>query len=658
MNKTININLGGFFFHIDEIAYQKLNRYLEAISRSLSDDPQGKDEIIADIESRISELLSERITDARQVVNEGDIEDIIGIMGQPEDYAEAEEAYNDNTTYTKRRKNTSKKLFRDSNDKFLGGVCAGLGHFVGIDAIWVRLAFIILLASGFSPLVYIILWILLPEAKTTAEKLQMEGEAVNIDNIEKKIRDEFGNISTKLKDGASELSDKISGADYDKLRAQTKSGFQDFIDTMGKILLAVFKVFGKFMGVLLIFIAGVTIISLLLGVFSVGSLEILNFDNDFIHYPPFFYDSSLPKWLLAILLFILIGIPFIVLFILGLRILSPNIKKLSTTAVLTLLGIWLTALLGVGFSAIEYGTSRAYNGVNVNKHSITYNQNDPLKIRVINDDNIYYQHNLRNKNNGVSVSIDDKEMKYSNDVNIDVKKSETGSAYIEIKKTSEGRKRNKANKNAEEIVYNFKSANNVIVFDSFFLSDYKNIWKDEEIKATLFIPEGTTIYFEASSRNFLYHIDNIDNIYDRNMSNHHFKMTLKGLDCTDCQKENNSDNDSEDNEDWDYENNDDVSFLFDSTINDLKSEFIISKNTTKNELKKLVRWFKNKKDIDIDIINPKYDKNGMIEKLILNIDCNDGYTGNITISNNTLRDIPKGFRRIYNEEGTLAFKTW
>ncbi|WP_435263530.1 PspC domain-containing protein [Tenacibaculum sp. nBUS_03] len=659
MNKTININLGGFFFHIDETAYQKLNRYLEAISRSLSDDPQGKDEIIADIESRISELLSEKITDARQVVNEGDIEDIIGIMGQPEDYAEAEEAYNENTTYTKRRKNTSKKLFRDSNDKFLGGVCAGLGHFIGIDAIWVRLAFILLLASGFSPLVYIILWILLPEAKTTAEKLQMEGEAVNIDNIEKKIRNEFGNISTKLKDGASELSDKISSADYDKIRAQTKSGFQDFIDTMGKILLAVFKVFGKFMGVLLIFIAGVTIISLLLGVFSVSSIEMLSIDNDFIHYPPFFYDSSIPKWLLAVLLFILVGVPFIVLFILGLRILSPNIKKLSTTAVLTLLGLWLIALLGVGFSAIEYGTSRAYNGVNVNKHSINYNQNNPLKIRVINDDNIYYQHNLRNRNNGISVTIDDKEMKYSNDVNIDVKKSETGSAYIEIKKTSEGRKRNKANKNAEEIVYNFKSANNVIVFDAFFLSNYKNIWKDEEIKATLFIPEGTTIYFEASSRNFLYHIDNIDNIYDRNMSNHHFKMTLKGLDCTDCEKENGIDDDFEDdNDNWESDNNEDVSFLFDSTINDIKSEFIISKNTTKNELKKLVLWFKNKKDIDIDIINPKYDKNGMIEKLILNIDCNDGYTGNITISNNTLRDIPKGFRRIYNEEGTLAFKTW
>ena len=77
MNKTININLGGFFFHIDESAFKKLRRYLDAISKSLSDDPQGKNEIIADIEARISELLSEKITDERQVVNENDIDAFI-----------------------------------------------------------------------------------------------------------------------------------------------------------------------------------------------------------------------------------------------------------------------------------------------------------------------------------------------------------------------------------------------------------------------------------------------------------------------------------------------------------------------------------------------------------------------------------------------------
>ncbi|OCK44336.1 hypothetical protein BA195_06560 [Tenacibaculum soleae] len=655
MNKTININLGGFFFHIDEIAYQKLKRYLEAIGRSLSDDPQGKDEIISDIEARISELLSERITDARQVINENDIEEVITIMGQPEDYAEAEGSYNEETSYKNRKRNqSSKKLFRDGDDKFLGGVCAGIAHYFNIDVIWIRIAFIVLVASGFSPLAYVILWVLLPEAITTSEKLQMEGEAVNIDNIEKKIRDEFESFSTKIKDGATGISEKISSADYEKMRAQTKSGFQDFIDTMGKILLTLFKVFGKFMGILLIFIAGITIISLLLGIFSIGSLEFLNVDSDFVHYPPFFYDATLPKWLLSTALFVLIGIPFIVLFILGLRILSPNIKKLSTAAILTLLGIWLVSLLAVAFSGIEYATTHAYNGTNVSKHSINYIKEEPLKIRVVNDDNIHYNHNLRNRNNAISVYINNKELKYSNDINIDVRKSETNNAYIEIKKTSEGRKRNNANNNAEAILYNFKTANNTIVFDAFFLSEYKNIWKDEEVKATIFIPEGTTIYFENSSRRFLDDVKNTNNIYDRDMANHYFKMTSKGFECTDC-----SINETDTNN-WNSDNDDEISFMFNSTINEVKSELIITKETTRNELKKLARWFKDRKNIDIDFSESSFYDNGKIKTYSLKVDCNDGFKGktkkltkSIIVGNRK-----HGFTRSYNENDSITFKIW
>ena len=241
MNKTININLGGFFFHIDEVAYQKLQRYLESISKSLSDDPQGKNEIIADIEARISELLSEKITDARQVVNEGDIDDIIVIMGQPEDYADAEESYSESTYSFKRNNTSGKKLFRDGDDKFLGGVASGLAYYLDLDTIWVRLGLLALfIFGGFGILLYIILWILLPEAKTTAEKLQMEGEPVNIDNIEKKIREEFTNVSEnvkdlanqasdKIKDGASELSNKMNQTFSGKTRKN--NGLQDFIST-------------------------------------------------------------------------------------------------------------------------------------------------------------------------------------------------------------------------------------------------------------------------------------------------------------------------------------------------------------------------------------------------------------------------------------------
>ena len=667
MNKTININLGGFFFHIDENAYQKLKRYLDAIARSLSDDPQGKNEIISDIEARISELLSERITDARQVVNEGDIDEIITIMGQPEDYTEAEETYSDNSSYnySKRTKSSNKKLFRDREDKFLGGVASGLAHYTNIDTIWVRLFFILTaVTTGFGFLIYIILWVLLPEAKTTAEKLQMEGEDVNIGNIEKKIRNEFEYLSTKLKDGASEITEKISSADYEKLRNQTKSGFQDFLDTVGKILSALFKVFGKFMGILLVFIAGVVLISLIFAMFSISSLEILGFEGDFVHYPPFFYDSVLPNWLLTLFGMLLVGVPILALLILGLRILSPNLRRVSTTTSLSLFGIWLVSLFFIGFSGVEFATSKAQSAVKVSKKSILFNPEEPLKIGVKNDDDIYYQHNLRRRDNAIEVYIDDAKAKYSNDIKIDVAKSDSDEAYIEIKKESEGRKRKDALDNAEKIKYKFNLDNNKIVFDAFFLSEYRNIWKDEEVYLTVYIPEGTTVYFENSSKRFLYNIENTQDIYDRNMANHHFKMTSKGFECMDCEDDKESEDDRRDNSDWDNDNNNDndnysdVSFLFDSTINDIKAEFIISKQTTKTELEKLVKWFKRRKNIDITIIESNF-KNDKIEKVLLDIDCNDGYKGELRISNNTLESIPKGFRRLYDEEDkTLAFKIW
>ena len=649
MNKTININLGGFFFHIDETAYQKLKRYLDAISRSLSDDPQGKNEIIADIEARISELLSEKITDARQVVNEGDIEEIIAVMGQPEDYAEAEEGYESNS-YTRRSTGPSKKLFRDGSDKFLGGVCSGLAHYFNIDVIWVRLAFLVTTLAGFGAgvIIYLILWILLPEAKTTAEKLQMEGEAVNIDNIEKKIRDEFENITAKVKDGAHELTDKISNADYDKLRNQTKSGFQDFLDTLGKIIVTIFKVFGKFMGVILVFVSIITLISLIFGIFSVGSLEILGFDGDFISYPPFFYDATLPFWLLTTCLFAVIGIPFVGLLILGLRILSSNLKKLSTPTVLTLIGIWLVSLFVLLFSGIELATSKAYDGTKVTKHELTYNTEAPIAVRVVNDDDIYYMHTLRRRRDGKGVYVNDEQMKYSSNVKIDVRKSENGNAYIEVKKRSEGKNRKQANEQAEAINYNFKSANNTIVFDAYFLSEYKNMFKDEEIKVTLYIPEGATVFFENSTRNFLYSVDNTEDIYDRDMAKHHFKMLPAGLDCTDC------DNDTDDeDEEVSKENSKSTSIIM--WNNNDRAELRINKTTTESQLESILNTFASK-NIIVSFKGSEFTQEGHIKTLALKVNCNDGNDGSIVVPHFQSLENDYGFIRDYTKSGKSAFK--
>jgi phage shock protein PspC (stress-responsive transcriptional regulator) len=544
MNKTININLGGFFFHIDELAFQKLKRYLAAISKSLSDDPQGKNEIIADIEARISELLSEKITDLRQVVNEGDIDDIIDIMGQPEDYTESEASYNDASQSYERNSAAGKKLFRDGDDKFLGGVASGLAHYFNIDTIWIRLGFLALLfGGGFGIFLYIILWILLPQAKTTAEKLQMEGEPVNIDNIEKKIREEFSNVSEnvrnvanqaseKIKEGASDFSEKIS--DTFKGKPNKNNGLQDLLNTLGSIILVFLKVISKFIGVLIVFIAGAVILSLIIGGFSIGSLEWLNVDGH-LHYPPFFYDAILPKWMLTLCGFLLIGIPFLILFVLGLRILSSSVKQFTKATSLTLFGVWLVALLAIIFTGIEFATSHSNYGQVVEKVSIV--KKGSITLKVMNDDTIYYQNNLRRSARKHEIEIEGIKKTYSNNVKVDVQKSNSDETYLIIQRESKGKSKINARKNAEKIKYNYTIVDNTIVLDAFYISEYKNLWKDEEINITVYIPENTTVYFDSSIKKFLNDVDNKGDIYDEDMANHHFIMTDKTLNCTDCFEE-------------------------------------------------------------------------------------------------------------------------
>ena len=174
MNKTVNINLAGTFFHIDEDAFAKLTRYLDAIRRSFSD-PNGQEEIIKDIEARISELFSEKINNTSQVITIKELDEVIAVMGQPEDYMVDEEIFDDASSDQKnqtRNQSFYKQLFRDTDNKFIAGVSSGLGHYFSVDAIWIRLAWIAMVLLGFGApiLVYIVLWVLIPEALTTSKK--------------------------------------------------------------------------------------------------------------------------------------------------------------------------------------------------------------------------------------------------------------------------------------------------------------------------------------------------------------------------------------------------------------------------------------------------------------------------------------------------------
>jgi phage shock protein PspC (stress-responsive transcriptional regulator) len=540
MNKTININLGGIFFHIDELAYQKLKLYLDAIRRSLSDDPQVRDEILNDIENRIGELLSERIKDERQVVNENDIDEITKIMGKPEDYLVDEEIFEDEPKY--REKSSSKKLYRDTEDKFLGGVCAGLAHYFGIDTIWMRLLWLVLFFFfGTGILIYILLWILIPQAETTAEKLQMKGEPVNISNIERKIREEFRDVSERVKDGVNDVTEKVKSADFKRnISGKTKSGLDEIIEVVSKILITIFKVLGKIIGVILLLFAAIAIIGLIIGAFSLGSFGILSFNGDgpiFNVQPPFFFDSILPSWLLVLFTFIAIAVPFIVLFMLGLKILSSNIKSFSTTTKLSLLGIWIISLLALGFAGINYATQRAHQGVFNKTEALPFAATDTLKIKMIGDENLSNRSELRRMYDYEIVYDNDIQKLYSTRINVDIKATDKEAAFIKIRKESESNNRLAANNDAEAIEYQFALTDKNLLLNGYFLSDFKNKFKDQLVDITVYLPFNTVIYIDQSTESFLDDVDNIQDIYDRDMPKHFYKMTENGLECLDCDPE-------------------------------------------------------------------------------------------------------------------------
>jgi phage shock protein PspC (stress-responsive transcriptional regulator) len=194
MKKTFSVNLGNRVYNIDDDAYQRLKEYLDRIEGYFSDDKERED-IISDIELRISELFTERLGSIKQVITMHDVDEIIVIMGDPREISGAKER-----PYTNyERRSGTHRIYRDPDDRMIGGVCGGLGAYLGIDPVIVRIIFILFLIFGIGLLVYIILWIVVPEARTTAQKLEMRGDSVNSSNIGNFFKDEFDSVKKSFR---------------------------------------------------------------------------------------------------------------------------------------------------------------------------------------------------------------------------------------------------------------------------------------------------------------------------------------------------------------------------------------------------------------------------------------------------------------------------
>jgi len=192
MKKTFTINISGTVFHIEEEAYEVLQKYMSKLKQHFGNDEEGK-EITSDIEARIAELFLARISDEKNVIILEWVNEVIETMGTSEDFSEEEANANEPITGQAKRK---RRLYRDPEQSVLGGVCSGLAAYFNMDLAILRIIVVLsfLLTSGGTVLVYLILWIAVPKAVNTSQRLEMKGQEVTVKNIEKFIKDEVNSV--------------------------------------------------------------------------------------------------------------------------------------------------------------------------------------------------------------------------------------------------------------------------------------------------------------------------------------------------------------------------------------------------------------------------------------------------------------------------------
>jgi len=538
MNKTININLAGIFFHIDEDAFAKLTNYLNAIRNSFSD-PDGQDEIIKDIEVRISELFSEKIHRASQVITLKELDEVISVMGQPEDYKVDEEIFNDSAPNEKKqtkRPSSHKQVFRDTDDKFIAGVSSGLGHYFGIDAIWIRLVWVALVFLGFGApiLIYILLMILIPEATTTSEKLKMKREPINISNIEKKIKEELKNAGEKI------------SWDENQWKNNAKEGVSGFFNTVKKIIKlkifllkkmakGLFNVFGKLFGISLIILSFSTIISLIIGLFTTGiTFGFLWDGNEIFDYSSIVLVDFFPFWLIVLLVFLIVGIPAFALFILGLKLIITNLKSIGMRAKIILIVLWIFSIVGLSILGIKQATEQAYDGDFITEKMIPIRKNDTLKLKMLSN-NRYEYNESRSGNFHLKPDEDGNKIIYSSNIRLIVRSTNNATAKVFINRKAEGNSFDNAKERAKAIDYHYTFNNNKLTLDSYFTTNISNKYRDQLVEVIVYLPIGSILY--ADKNTFSYHRNNSNykDILKNGDEEKYLLINSLKTDCLDCE---------------------------------------------------------------------------------------------------------------------------
>ena len=517
MKKTFTINISGTVFHIEEDAYEVLQNYLVNLKNHFGNTEEGK-EIISDIEARIAEIFSEKAADEKRVVTIDMVNEVIGIMGTPEDFAEEEGEEESEVTGTKRKR----RLYRDPDHRVVGGVCGGLGAYFNMDPVILRIIFAVLalVTTGAAVLAYLILWIAVPKAVNTAQRLEMRGQEATVKNIEKSIREEVAEVKES----------------YKKFKeSETYSKGKKSVEGAGDVFYNVFKV------ILKIFVIIIGVILILSGFFGLlGFISSMIIGHSFVQGWPLIWGPEInmpgifnhfvePGTLTfgMVMIGLLTGIPLLAMLFIGTKLVF-RYKTNNTAIGLGMVGIWLMALIALlVVSASQVGNFRSRTSITENK-VISCDSCQTLYLD-LNSEKYEDYAELDMEFNDLKMMLIDGEEVIIGKPTLDVQKSSSDNFSISVKKAARGRTRDNARDAAEEVIYIFEVKDSTVLFDPYFLLEEGGKWRDQDVTIVVKIPVGKSIYLGDDMVKIIHDIENVSNTWDGDMVDKTWIMKEEGL---------------------------------------------------------------------------------------------------------------------------------
>ncbi len=536
MKTTVNINISGQSFIIDEDAFQHLSVYLNNIKSRFSNENEAK-EVVEDIEARIAELFITTSTASRSVVSMQQVEQVIAKLGKPEDIfmedesSESKSNFNAGASQSNHQNRSNARLFRNPDDKKVSGLLSGISAYFGLaDPSILRIIFVVLCVFSAGTLaiplivIYIALSAILPLANTASEKLQMRGEDVNLNNIKRSVQQEMSRGVNVARTSGQQFFDSVIDV--------IKSIFMFLPKLISGFTLAISLVL-LFMMILFFFVSDVGAVSELAGLL---------------------FHTPLDAHLSSIGLFLFFGIPCVSIIYYSLRgMLGSSVRKPGLSWVL--FGLWMTGVVLVAFEGVKT-TKQFAKGSNIVKTETIDSLSSDTLILVANN-----KQGLDHSGTNINIAsykIDGFSMLekkiYMQEVELSIVR---GTDKVELTSTSEARGANEeeAHVKANNILTNYSFAKNTLLIDNFISLPVSDKYRFQKVKMQLKLPIGKVIYLDPSTEDLIYDIKNVTNTYDDYMVSHYWIMTEQGLKCLDKDfskiKEANIENDGEEEDSMD-----------------------------------------------------------------------------------------------------------